>query len=230
MRLAADLAEAREELARQATAAEKRRIAQDVHDLVGHGLAAMLLHITGARHTLRRNPDEADRALADAEAVGRRSMEQLRRTLHVLRAPQTHVVAEPPLPGAADIAAAVEDARAAGVAAELRVVGDLRRVDPIVGLSLYRVAEEALANARRHAPDSFTDVELTVEHDDVVLSVDSSGPIVDGKPEDSEGPRYGIVGMQERMAAIGGQFEAGPTAAGWSVRCRASLTTTEQDP
>jgi signal transduction histidine kinase len=229
LRLAAELAEARQELARQAATEEKRRIARDVHDLVGHGLAAMLLHVTGARHVLRRDPDQADQAMADAEAVGRRSMEELRRTLHLLRAPQAEPVAEPPLPAAGDIAAAVETARAVGVDAEFRLVGDLGRIDPIVGLSLHRVAEEALANARRHAPRAVTDVVLTVEPEGVVLTVDSVGPIADGKPEDPDRPCYGIVGMRERMGSIGGDLEAGPTATGWSVRCRAPLTSTGHD-
>jgi signal transduction histidine kinase len=189
----------------------------------------MLLHVTGARHVLRRDPDQADQAMADAEAVGRRSMEELRRTLHLLRAPQAEPVAEPPLPAAGDIAAAVETARAAGVDAEFRLVGDLGRIDPIVGLSLHRVVEEALANARRHAPRAVTDVVLTVEPEGVVLTVDSVGPIVDGKPEDPDRPCYGIVGMRERMGSIGGDLEAGPTATGWSVRCRAPLMSTGQD-
>jgi signal transduction histidine kinase len=229
LRLAAELAEARQELARQAATEEKRRIARDVHDLVGHGLAAMLLHVTGARHVLRRDPDQADQAMADAEAVGRRSMEELRRTLHLLRAPQAEPVAEPPLPAAGDIAAAVETARAAGVHADFRLVGDLGRIDPIVGLSLHRVVEEALANARRHAPRAVTDVVLTVEPEGVVLTVDSVGPIADGKPEDPDRPCYGIVGMRERMGSIGGDLEAGPTATGWSVRCRAPLMSAGQD-
>jgi signal transduction histidine kinase len=229
LRLAAELVEARQELARRAAAEEKRSIARDVHDLVGHGLAAMLLHITGARHVLRRDPDQADQALADAEAVGRRSMEELRRALHLLRAPPAQPVAEPPLADADGIAAAVQAVRAAGVDAELRVVGNPRRIDGVVGMSLHRVVEEALANARRHAPRAVTDVVLTIERNGVVLTVDSVGPIVDDAPEDLDRPRYGIVGMRERMDAIGGDFEAGRTATGWSVRCWAPLTSTGRD-
>jgi signal transduction histidine kinase len=229
LQLAAELAQARQELARRAAEEEKRLIARDVHDLVGHGLAAMLLHVTGARHVLGRNPGQAAQALADAEAVGRRSMEELRRTLHVLRGPQAEPVAEPPLPDADDIAGAVETARAAGVDVEFRSVGDLGRIDRIVGLSLHRVVEEALANAHRHAPRAVTDVVLTVEQDGVVMAVDSVGPIAEPKPEDPERPCYGIVGMRERMGAVGGQLEAGPTATGWSVRCRAPLTSTGRD-
>ena len=232
VQLASELAEARHEIARQAAAEEKRLIARDVHDLVGHGLAAMLLHVTGARHVLRRDPDQADQALADAEAVGRGSMEELRRTLHLLRAPEGAPTGgtEPPVPHAGDIAEAVRAARAAGVDAELRVVGDLDRIDPIVGLSLHRVTEEALANARRHAPDAVTDVLLSVEPEVVVLTIDSVGPVADGEAVDPDRPRYGIVGMRERMATIGGELEAGPTATGWAVRCRAPLSDAGDDP
>ncbi len=316
---ATELAEARQELARQAVLDTQRRIARDVHDLVGHGLAAMLLHVTGARHVLRRDPDEADAALAEAESVGRRSLGELRRTLQILREPPTptpgaatpgdvdgsafelgrldapdgaapdpgpsaardasdpgssapgsprildsatsvvgpsaapdarrasaakedrgtwpspaeppdalHLVAEPPVPDATAISDAVVAARASGLDVELRVEGDLELIDPITGLSLHRVVEEALANARRHAPRAVTDVVLSVADDTVVLAIDSIGPLGPDPsappPADGDGPRYGLIGMRERMTAVGGQFEAGPTATGWLIRCQAPLT------
>jgi signal transduction histidine kinase len=230
---AAELAEARQEIARQTVLETQRRIARDVHDLVGHGLAAMLLHVTGARHVLRRDPDEADAALVEAEAVGRRSLQELRHTLHLLRSSDGDgagagpgaLAHEPPVPDATDIAAAVQAARAAGVDTELRVQGDVAQIDPIVGLSLHRVVEEALANARRHAPRAVTDVALVVGEDAVVLTVDSVGelgPDLAG-PVDLGGPRYGLVGMRERMAAVGGEIEVGPTSTGWLVRCQVPL-------
>jgi signal transduction histidine kinase len=229
---AAELAEARQEIARQTVLETQRRIARDVHDLVGHGLAAMLLHVTGARHVLRRDPDEADAALVEAEAVGRRSLQELRHTLHLLRSADGDGDAagggahEPPVPDATDIVAAVQAARAAGVDTELRVQGDVAQIDPIVGLSLHRVVEEALANARRHAPRAVTDVALVVGEDAVVLTVDSVGELgpdpasAGPDPVDPGGPRYGLVGMRERMAAVGGEIEVGPTATGWLVRCQ----------
>jgi signal transduction histidine kinase len=263
VQLAAELAEARQEIAHQTVLETQRRIARDVHDLVGHGLAAMLLHVTGARHVLRRDPDEADAALAEAEAVGRRSLQELRHTLHLLRASASEAEAgagaEPPVPDATSIADAVEAAKAAGVDAELRIQGDPGRIDPIVGLSLHRIVEEALANARQHAPRAVTDVVLVVDHDAVVLTVDSVGELgpdpsagvpgadrtvgatrptgataaagapgpalADATRPDASGPRYGLVGMRERMAAVGGEIEAGPTPTGWLVRCRAPLAT-----
>jgi signal transduction histidine kinase len=225
--LASQLSAARDLLARQAVLDEKRRVARDVHDLVGHGLAAVLLHVTGARHLLRRDVDEADHALADAEAVGHRSLDELRRTLTLLRVPGAEGTALPPLPGAGEIADAVHAARAACVDACFTLEGDPRHVDPVVGLSLHRVAEEALANARRHAPRAVTDVVLTIEDDTVRLSVESIGPLAAGgdtdTPADADRPRYGLVGMRERMAAVGGEVEVGPTPDGWAVRCRAPL-------
>jgi signal transduction histidine kinase len=223
--LAYQLAEARQELAQQAVLDEKRRIARDVHDLVGHGLASVMLHVTGARHVLRRDVDAADEALADAEAVGRRSMQELRRTLSVLRASDRSDASTAPLPGAGELVDLVNAAEARGIDVAFRSQGDMRRIDPVVGLSLHRVAKEALANVKRHAPRAVTDVVLVVEEDTVTLTVDSVGPIE--KPDGSERPRYGIIGMRERMAAVGGELDAGPTRTGWQVRCWAPLAATQ---
>jgi signal transduction histidine kinase len=225
IQLVTELATAREEIARQVALDEKRAIARDVHDLVGHGLAAVLLHVTGARHLLRRDPDAADEALADAEAVGRRSLQELRRTLGVLRATDGEDAAAPPLPSAGDLATAVDRARGAGLDVTLRIDGDVTGVDPVVGLSVHRVAEEALANALRHAPRAVTDVVLLVdgENDAVTLTVESVGPLQAPDPADAERPRFGLIGMRERTAAVGGELEVGPTATGWAVRCRVPL-------
>jgi signal transduction histidine kinase len=225
--LADQLSATRQALARQIVLDEKRSIARDVHDLVGHGLAAVLLHVTGARHVLRRDVEAADEALADAEVVGHRSLHELRRTLSLLRDPHDDgAIAAPPLPDAGDIADTVRTARRAGLDVDFTLEGDVRRIDPIVGLSLHRVADEALDNARRHAPHAVTGVVLRVEDDAVVLVVDSVGPLgADaGLPSGySDRPRYGVVGMRERMAAVGGDLEAGETETGWVVRCRAPL-------
>lgn len=214
---------AREELARQAVLDERRQIARDVHDLVGHGLAAVMLQVTGARHVLRRDPDAADQALAEAETVGRRSLHELGRTLSLLRADGEGGAALPPVPEIVDIGAAVDGARAAGTDAAYRADGDIGRVDPIVGICLFRVAEEALTNARRHAPEATTDVALTVDGDHVTLVVESLGPVLAPHADDGDRARFGLVGMRERMTAVGGRLDAGPTPTGWLVRCRAPL-------
>ena len=215
MQLAAQLDATRRELDEQARLAERREIARDVHDLVGHGLAAMMLHVTGARHVLRRDPDAAEEALRAAEGQGRRSMRELRQTLTLLRSEDDDAVAAP-VPTAGDIGALVDDARAGGLAVELRVRGDLSSVDPGVGVALYRIAQEALANAARHAPRARTVLGVERAGDDVVVLAETTGQVATA----SDGGGYGIVGMRERASALGGDLEAGPTPGGWRVSCR----------
>jgi signal transduction histidine kinase len=218
--LTAQLDATRHELAEQALFAERRRIARDVHDFVGHGLAAVMLQVTSARHVLRRDPAAAEEALRSAEEVGRRSMQELRRTVTLLRSPDETAVA-PPLPTAMEIAELVDDARAGGLSVELRTRGDLARVGPSVGVALYRISQEALANAARHAPRARTVLGLEVDGDRACLVAESTGPTV-GPAADAR-PRYGLVGMRERASALGGDLTAGPTPGGWRVSCRLPL-------
>src|SRR5262245_850726 len=223
--LSSQLEDAQRELTPQAWLAERRRIARDVHDFVGHGLAAVMLQVTSARHVLRRDPASAEEALRSAEAVGRLSMEELRRTVGLLRSEDEGGVA-PPLPSAEEVAALVEHARAAGLTVELRTAGDLDRVPQSVGVAVYRIAQEALANAARHAPGARTVLELELAGGQVRLLAETRGPIAT-PATDPERPRYGLVGMRERAVALGGELAAGPTADGWRVSCRLPLAASE---
>jgi signal transduction histidine kinase len=227
-RLAAQLDASRRELAAQAVVAERRGIARDVHDLVGHGLAAVMLQVTSARHVLRRDPAAAEEALRSAEDLGRRSMNELRRTLALLRSDDRAEVT--PLPSAEEIAALVDHARAGGLAVELQVRGDLSRISPGVGVALYRIAQEALANAALHAPDAQTLVGLELADGHVRLDVDSNGQEVAAPAGEQERPRYGLIGMRERATALGGEFAAGPTPDGWRVRCLLPLEVSAELP
>src|SRR5690606_18998196 len=109
----AELAAARQELAQRAVADERQRIGRDVHDLVGHGLAAVMLHLTGARHVLRRDPDAADRALQTAEQAGRASLQELRRAVDQLRREEDDTSA--PAPGLGQVRELVATYRSAGL-------------------------------------------------------------------------------------------------------------------
>jgi signal transduction histidine kinase len=217
-RLVVELEGTRRQLAQQALLAERRRIARDVHDFVGHGLAAVMLQVTSARHVLRRDTDAAEEALRCAEEVGRRSMQELRRTVTLLRSDEEAGV-EAPVPTAAAIPALVDQARARGLTVELHMRGDLSRITPSVGLALYRIAQEALANAARHAPRARTTLGLELANGRVALLAETSGPVVAGSASERARPHYGLIGMRERAAALGGNFDAGPTFDGWLVRC-----------
>lgn len=219
--LRAQLEESRRRLVARAASDERRRIARDVHDLVGHGLAAVLLQVAGARHVLRRDPDEADVALRAAEDAGRRSLTELRATVALLRADGDKAVSA--VPGLTQLTRLVDDARAAGLAVECATIGDPGRVEPMVGLTLYRVAQEALLNAARHAPAARTALTLDVGDERVELRVHSRLVSPVAGPAIGRRPGYGLIGMRERATAVGGEFHAGPDAEGWLVRCSVPL-------
>ena len=203
-------------LAEQAVAEERRRIARELHDLAGHTLAAVLLHVTGARYVLRRDVDEAERALVDAETVGRASLDQIRATVAALRTDERGTDAA--LAGSADLAALVEEYRRAGLAIDTDVAPDAAHVEGPTGTALHRIAREALANVAHHAPGNA--VVLTVQQDAHGLRL----RVVDhGRPPANPptGPgHFGIIGMRERARALGGQLDAGPTSDGWVVEAQ----------
>jgi signal transduction histidine kinase len=228
-KLAAQLDATRRELAQQAMLEERRRIARDVHDFVGHGLAAMMLQVTSARHVLRRDPGAAEEALRSAEDVGRRSMGELRRTVALLRSDDDTAVPPPP-PSAIEVPALVDRARTGGLAVTLQMRGDVASISPGAGLAVYRIAQEALANAARHAPQARTALAIELCEEHVSLVAETTGPILPVPEGDRQRSRYGVIGMRERAIALGGELTAGPTAAGWRVSCRLPLEDQEVSP
>jgi signal transduction histidine kinase len=212
---------ARVALAEQAVADERQRIARDLHDLAGHTLATVLLHVTGARHVLPRDVDEAERALLQAETVGRASLDQIRFTVASLRTSERGT--DPPLPGSAELIELVEEYRDAGLDVTALVTAPAAGVEGPVGTALHRISREALANVARHAPANR--VELTV---DVDADSDEIRLVVadHGRPPAAQDPtngHFGLVGMRERAHAVGGDLDAGPTADGWRVEARLPL-------
>ena len=176
----------RRELAQQALLVERRRIARDVHDFVGHGLAAVMLQITSARHVLHRDPAAAEEALRSAEEVGRRSMRELRRTVALLRSDDearrgaTGSIGERDPRARRGCAGRRSRGRAAAAGRPLS------RSPPGVGVALYRIAQEALANAARHAPRARTVLELDVGDGRARLTAETIGPTAAapaGEPE-----------------------------------------------
>jgi signal transduction histidine kinase len=217
--LVAELDAARERLAEQAVSEERRRIAAELHDLVGHSLTVVLLHLTGARRRVRADPEGAERALAEAEEIGRRSLAEIRRNVAVLRGDGTGT-GTAPTPGARDVPALIASAASAGAAVQLAVHGSLDDVEGVVGLALYRVLQESLSNAAKHAPGAHVAVDIGVAADAVQLTVVDGG----GLPAENPPPGVGLIGMRERVESVGGTLSVGPFKDGWRVFARLPRT------
>jgi signal transduction histidine kinase len=208
-------------LAEQARAQERNRIARELHDVIGHTLTVSLLHVQGARLAVRHDPADAERALAEAERLGRECLAEVRVTVGMLR--EDDVMDGAPLPGASGLPALVEQYRSAGADVTLTVEGDAAGLPATTGLAVYRIAQEALTNAAKHAPGAPTEIRLTVSPGAVSLTADSrAGPGTD--PGRGAGAGLGLVSMRERAEAVGGRCEAGPGGSGWLVRATLPLT------
>lgn len=206
----AKVTEAREARTRQAVADERRQVARDVHDVVAHTLAITMLHITAARMAVRRSsPVEAEEALTEAERHGRASLADIRRIVRLLRADESPV--DPAQPGLADVEALAASYRAAGLPVRLSLTVP---EDPgsAAQLAVYRVLQEALANAARHGSGPAT-VDLAVSGGTVTLTV--GNPV----PDDVQlGTGSGLLGMRERIGVAGGTVDAGVRDGSWVVR------------
>jgi signal transduction histidine kinase len=213
-------------LAEHAAADERRRIAREVHDVIAHSLSVTLLHVTGARRALQqdRDVDDAVEALELAEQLGRQAMADIRRTVGLLDVgPQgpTKAAQTTPEPGIDDISVLVEDFAKAGLAVALRVDGATSRVSAAVGLALYRITQESLANIAKHAPDSRSSVVLDISAASARLAVNNQLPAAVAAAESSEG--RGLRGMRQRVELLGGAIEVGPSHEGWSVNAEIPL-------
>ncbi|BBZ72762.1 sensor histidine kinase [Mycobacterium paraseoulense] len=216
--LLADQIEAQKMLAQHAAADERRRIAREVHDVIAHSLSITLLHVTGARRGLQqdRDVDDAIEALEQAERLGRQAMADIRRTVGLLDGAPTKSAQTTPEPGIDDVGGLVADFQRAGLDVALRVDGPADHVSAAVGLALYRITQESLANIAKHAPDSKSTVSLCISATSAGLTVENRLPVAITAPLSAEG--RGLRGMRQRVELLGGAIEAGPTPEGWSVR------------
>jgi signal transduction histidine kinase len=202
-------------LAQEAALEERRRIALEVHDVIAHSMTVSLLHVTAARLAVRRDPAEAEEALADAERLGRQALADIRGTVGLLHDGSSGATAAA-LPTATDLPALVQSYSTAGLDVQFECDADLSRATPAGGLALYRAVQEGLANAAKHAPGAPVVVGVRLDGDRLVAEV--SNPF-DGQPPSSATGGLGLRGMRERIEALGGTVKAGPTGNGWVTAC-----------
>jgi signal transduction histidine kinase len=210
------LAARKDDETRRAAADERVRIARDLHDVVAHHISVIVVQAEAAQEVLATRPDQAEGAMAAVADTARTALGELRRTLGVLRTDPA-LAPQPDLAAVDDLAASV---RQAGLAVDVRTTGEARPVDGVVGLTAYRVVQEALTNVLRHAHASRARVDLAFADRALVVTVadDGRGGAVNGTSPAGQG----LIGMRERVVVLGGDLEAGP-APGGGFRVRARL-------
>ena len=196
---------------------ERARIAREMHDVVAHGLSVMIVQADGARYAADRHPGAAERALETISATGRASLAEMRRMLGLLRSEDDDTGTRPQ-PGLVDLEFLLEQVAAAGASLSVRLPDPLPEVPAGVGLTTYRIVQEALTNVRKHAgPGVTTAVHVRLLDDNPVLGPELDVEIADdgrGVAAPSDGRGHGLIGMRERVAVHGGRLETGPRPGG----------------
>jgi signal transduction histidine kinase len=207
----------REEQARLAVADERARIARELHDVVGHSVSVMTVQASAVRRLLEPDQEKEREALLVVEQTGREALAEMRRMVGVLRRPE-EAPALAPQPSLEQLDRLVEQAREAGLPVELRVEGAPVQLPAGVDLTAYRLVQEGLTNALKHARAEHAEVLVRYSDGHVELTISDDGP--GGGDGDKGG--HGLVGMRERVSVYGGELEAGPRPEG-GFRLRAKL-------
>lgn len=214
----AELEREREVTAAQAVALDRVRIARELHDVVAHHVSVMGVQAGAARLVLERDPAESARILTGIEGSARDAIHELRQLLETLRAPGGETTDAASTLVLDDIAELVDASTEAGLPTAYTVIGDPAPVPSLVAVNLYRIAQESLTNARRHAgPDATADVRVRYDDDGVEIEIVNTG-----RPVAQLRPGLGQLGMRERAAASGGTLEVIPRAFG-GLRVRARV-------
>ncbi|MFH9242229.1 sensor histidine kinase [Streptomyces anulatus] len=216
---AARLEREREAQSKVAVAAERARIARELHDVVAHNVSVMVVQADGAAYVMDAAPDQAKQALETISSTGRQALAEMRRLLGVLRtgdAPESgEYVPQPDVEQIEDLVAQV---RQTGLAVDFKVEGTPRPLPSGVELTAYRVVQEALTNTRKHGgPDAGASVRLVYFDDGLGLLIEDDGRgaahelYADGG---ADGAGHGMIGMRERIGMVGGTLDAGPRPGG----------------
>ncbi|MET9447966.1 sensor histidine kinase [Streptomyces cinerochromogenes] len=216
---AARLEKEREAQAKVAVAAERARIARELHDVVAHNVSVMVVQADGAAYVMDAAPDQAKKALETISSTGRQALAEMRRLLGVLRTGEHQESGEyVPQPDVEQIDDLVEQCRSSGLPVDFKVEGTPRPLPSGVELTAYRIVQEALTNTRKHGgPNAGASVRLVYFDDGLGLLVEDDGK---GAPHElyeeggADGQGHGLIGMRERVGMVGGTLDAGPRPGG----------------
>ncbi|WP_405880550.1 sensor histidine kinase [Streptomyces sp. NBC_01136] len=216
---AARLEKEREAQAKVAVAAERARIARELHDVVAHNVSVMVVQADGAAYVMDTAPDQARKALETISGTGRQALAEMRRLLGVLRTGEHQESGEyMPQPDVEQLDDLIEQCRTSGLPVDFKVEGTPRPLPSGVELTAYRIVQEALTNTRKHGgPNTGASVRLVYFDDGLGLLVEDDGK---GAPHElyeeggADGQGHGLIGMRERVGMVGGTLDAGPRPGG----------------
>ncbi|GHH85435.1 two-component sensor histidine kinase [Streptomyces sulfonofaciens] len=216
---AARLEREREAQSKVAVAAERARIARELHDVVAHNVSVMVVQADGAAYVMDSAPDQARKALETISGTGRQALAEMRRLLGVLRTGEPQESEEyVPQPDVGQLDELIEQVRTAGLPVDFKVEGTPRPLPSGVELTAYRIVQEALTNTRKHGGnDVGASVRLVYFDDGLGLLVEDDGK---GAPHElyedggADGRGHGLIGMRERVGMVGGTLDAGPRPGG----------------
>ncbi|GHH26001.1 sensor histidine kinase [Streptomyces lanatus] len=209
----------REAQSKVAVAAERARIARELHDVVAHNVSVMVVQADGAAYVLDAAPDQAKKALETISSTGRQALAEMRRLLGVLRTGEHQESGEyVPQPDVEQIDELIQQCRTSGLPVDFKVEGTPRPLPSGVELTAYRIVQEALTNTRKHGgPNAGASVRLVYFDDGLGLLVEDDGK---GAPHElyedggADGSGHGLIGMRERVGMVGGTLDAGPRPGG----------------
>jgi signal transduction histidine kinase len=198
-----------EEEARLAVTEERGRITRELHDVLAHSVSVMTVQASAVRRLLTPEQERERQALMTVEETGRQALAEMRRLVGIMRS-EEEVPALAPQPGLGTLPALVEQVRQSGLPVELRVEGEPVKLPAGVDLSAYRIVQEALTNALKHAGPAHAWVSVRYADDDVEIEVENDGL----SDAETDGAGHGLVGMRERVALCGGELHSGPRPGG----------------
>jgi signal transduction histidine kinase len=203
---------------------ERGRLAREIHDVLAHSVSVIAVQAGAARAVAERRPERAREALGAIEEVSKQTMTELRRMIGAMRGPADDPAMRP-APGLKDLDDLLEQVRRAGVDVEVRIIGERCELPAGVDLSAYRIVQEALTNVITHAGPTIARVRIAYEPGWLELVVSDEGPTTTRPPrpmggDGSSSGGQGLIGIRERVAILGGSFEAGPKARGFEVGAR----------